>query len=75
MRQPCESEYRVFYHGDIINPVVETMTVNKLVSQQKILCITFQETPVVNQIPVEGVNGRYGMRQEPKRKRNFMFIL
>ena len=75
MGQPRESEYRIFYHGGVIYPVVEAVTVNELIPQQKILCIGFQETPVVDQIPVEGINSRYGIRKEPKCKRNFMFIL
>ena len=61
MCQPRESEYCILYHCNVIDPVVKTMTVNELVPQQKILCVGFQETPIVNQIPVEGVNSRYNV--------------
>ena len=75
MDQPRESEYRIFDHCNIIDPIVETMAINELVPQPKILWLPFEKTPVINQIPVESVNSRYCVRKEPKRHRNVMFML
>ena len=74
MSNPSKSQNGIFNHSQIINPITATVSINKLISQQIILRIGFQQTPVVNEIPIKGINSRYSMRYEPECQRNCVFV-